>query len=635
MIKELSTFVQALEALDPEFKGLGVKPKEGLHVLLKVRQEEDSVFMDESSLVGWVYTKSKNLKQEEDVLLGRCASLAQLSWCVNTNKCFDLPTKAIHSCSPYCLAIKKENLVNGEKYVKNHRDKKSQVYERISAYFGKASDLLQNETDKQRAELFKYALNSEQSFHSWLAHIPVYSEMKDAEYVIFYLDEPVEKYQKANDVYLADKLFNTNEYNRTVEETTFGTSDFFNGYPTKKPFLTHQSAVFDIAGRISAQEAKHLYEFQNLIGRNILPHPLPIFIYQDELKTEGKKNIRDASISLFKQDAAFGKRRGYKEIIEDLYKDYKDQLGNYYLLFYQAGEIKDFDFVPKFEYKLKDEKGAAWEIKDLFKINYRRHIENVFDFQYAVLLPVFNNALIVKTKTGDFQHRYFDDIDAKYCKSDATFLMVMTYRKAFYDFIYKSKREAVNRHTFDKIMLSSILDDIRLDEFKNNLNSQNISIRQKLNIWFSLSENFNQLTLTSETMASKLQAHRAYMKQLAKGEASIENDEQYAFAVGQVIYYLLRKSKTADRSYKRLEPFMQQVQSKELNKAIARLFDTYKHENFSTKFRTPFAEVLDYETKTNIRDLIPSILAGVFSENELFSDKENNEIKETQNETEE
>lgn len=632
MIKELSTFVQAL---DSEFKGLGVKPKEGLHVLLKVRQEEDSVFMDESSLVGWVYTKSKNLKQEEEVLLGRCASLAQLSWCVNTNKCFDLPTKAIHSCSPYCLAIKKENLVNGEKYVKNHRDKKSQVYERISAYFGKASDLLQNETDKQRVELFKYALNSEQSFHSWLAHIPVYSEMKDAEYVIFYLDEPVEKYQRANDVYLADKLFNTNEYNRTVEKITFGTSDFFNGYPTKKPFLTHQSAVFDIAGRISAQEAKHLYEFQDLIGRNILPRPLPIFIYQDELKTEGKKNIRDASISLFKQDAALGKRRGYKEIIEDLYKDYKDQLGNYYLLFYQAGEIKDFDFVPKFEYELKDEKGAAWEIRDLFKINYRRHIENVFDFQYAVLLPVFNNALIVKTKAGDFQHRYFDDIDAKYCKSDATFLMVMTYRKAFYDFIYKSKREAIYQHTFDKIMLSSILDDIRLDEFKNNLNSQNVSIRQKLNIWFSISENFNQLTLTTETMASKLQAHRAYMKQLAKGEASIENDEQYAFAVGQVIYYLLRKSKTADRSYKRLEPFMQQVQSKELNKAIARLFDTYKHENFSTKFRTPFAEVLDYETKTNIRDLIPSILAGVFSENELFSDKENNEIKETQNETEE
>lgn len=632
MIKELSTFVQAL---DSEFKGLGVKPKEGLHILLKVRQEEDSVFIDESSLVGWVYTKSKNLKQEEEILLGRCASLAQLSWCVNTNKCFDLPTKAIHSCSPYCLAIKKENLVNGEKYVKNHRDKKSQVYERISAYFGKALDLLQNETDKQRVELFKYALNSEQSFHSWLAHIPVYSEMKDAEYVIFYLDEPVAKYQKANDVYLADKLFNTNEYNLIVEETTFGTSDFFNGYPTKKPFLTHQSAVFDIAGRISAQEAKHLYEFQDLIGRNILPRPLPIFIHQDELKTEGKKNIRDASISLFKQDAALGKRRGYKEIIEDLYKDYKDQLGNYYLLFYQAGEIKDFDFVPKFEYELKDEKGAAWEIKDLFKINYRRHIENVFDFQYAVLLPVFNNALIVKTKMGDFQHRYFDDIDAKYCKSDATFLMVMTYRKAFYDFIYKSKREVVNQHTFDKIMLSSILDDIRLDEFKNNLNSQNVSIRQKLNIWFSLSENFNQLTLTTETMASKLQAHRAYMKQLAKGEAYIENDEQYAFAVGQVIYYLLRKSKTADRSYKRLEPFMQQVQSKELNKAIARLFDTYKHENFSTKFRTPFAEVLDYETKTNIRDLIPSILAGVFSENELFSDKENNEIKETQDETEE
>lgn len=633
MIKELSTFVQTL---DPDLKALGMKPKEGLHLMLRIQTDEDNtIFIDENSLRGWGYTKTKNPAPDETALIDYCATLAQVAWCVNTNKCFDLPTKAIHSCSPYCVAIKRENLVGGEKYQKNAQSKKTQVYERINDYFAKTFDLIE-ETEKQRVEVFKYSLNSEEKFQGWLDQIPAFADMKDAEYVIFYLDEPIEKYQQANTNYLADKLFNTSEYNKEVGEVTFGTSDFKNGFPTKKPFLMHQSAAFEIAGRISAKEARYLHEFQDIMGRGILPRPLPIFIHQEELKVEGKRSLRDASIALFKAEAEAGRNIGYKEIIEALYRDYEDQFGNYYLLFYQRGEIRDFDFVSKFEYEMKDENGKPWEIKDYFQIKYQRKIENVFDFQYAVLLPVFNNALVVKTKVGGFQYKYFDDIDAKYCKSDNTYLLVMTYRKAFYDFIYKSKREAVSQETFDRILLTSTLDDIKLDEIKNGYHSQNVSIRQKLNIWFSLSEKFNNNQKpTSETMASRLQEHRAFIKQLAKGETSIQTDDEYAFTVGQVIYYLFSKSKTADRSYKRLEPFMQQVRAEELNKAISRLFDTYKHENFSANFRNPFAEVMDYQTSKNIRDLMPTILAGVFSQNALFSDKEGEEVAEILESTEE
>ncbi|MDJ1473778.1 hypothetical protein [Xanthocytophaga flava] len=624
MIKEISNFV---ESLDPEFKTLGMKPKEGLHILLRIQSDGETSFIDQNSLVSWGYTRKKNQSQEDVIFLQRCASLSQASWCVNTNKCFDLPLKAIHSCSPYCLALKRENLINGEKYSTNARDKKPQIYDRISTYFAKTFDLLNSEEDKQRVEIFKYALNSQEKLHTWLNLIPVFEEIKDAEYVIFYLDEPFEKYQNANAKYLGDKLFNTNDYNQVSNTITYGTSDFFNGFPTKKPFLTHQTATFDISGRIAAQEAKALYEFLDIIGRGILPKPLPIFIYNEELQGD--------AIALFKTGAEEGKKIGYQTIIESLYKSHKENFGNYYLLFYQAGEIKDFDFVSKFEYELRDKEGNAWEIKDLFDINYTRSITNVFELQYAVLVPIFNNALVSKTKAGDFQFKYFDDVDAKYCKSDNTYLLVVTYRKAFYDFIYKSKRQAISQSVFDHILQTGILDDMRLDEFKNNQHSQNGSIRRKLNIWFSLSEKFNQYHKSTDTMGNNLQTHREFIKKLAKGEANIQTDDQYAFTVGQVIYYLLSKSKTADRSYKRLEPFLQQVHAKELNKAIARLFDTYKHEEFSSNFRIPFAEVMDYETKANMRDFMPITLAGIFSKNALFSNKEEQEVETQIQESEE
>jgi CRISPR-associated protein Csh1 len=52
------------------------------------------------------------------------------------------------------------------------------------------------------------------------------------------------------------------------------------------------------------------------------------------------------------------------------------------------------------------------------------------------------------------------------------------------------------------------------------------------------------------------------------------------------------------------------------------MFDAYKHENFSGNFKNPFAQVVAYGTAKNIRDLIPTVLSGIFSKNALFSDKE-------------
>lgn len=616
MIKEISNFV---ESLSPELKGFGLKAKEGIHVLICIQKRGDTLYLDKSSVTKVCYTKKAT--EFDSPFLNRCASLAQIAWCVSTNKCFDAREKGIHSSSPYCVALKRESLFGGEKYSKDQ----VKVYDRIDAYFEKGLSFVDSEEEKERLKMFRNFLNAEDKFN---AVISIFQECFDAlkakEYLIFYLDEPIEKYKQVGERYFSDKLFNTNDYNVSVDGDIYGTSDFFNGFPVKKKFLTHQSASFDIAGRISAKEARNLFEFNNLLGRNIFPRPLPIFIYQEEM-------IK-GMIAIIAKDVDEGKRTGYREILESLYKEHKKNIQNYYLLYYQQGEIKDFDFVSNFEYALTDSTRNYWVVEDWFGTNSRFSIDNVFELQTKILQPVFNNFLVVRNKSGEYQYKYFDELDASYCKSDVTFLLVMKYRRAFYDFIYKSQRQAVTQEMFDYILLNSILDDLRLDKFESKQHTQRYAILQKLNIWFSLSEKFIVNNQNKETMASKLQEHRDFIVRLTKGETSIECDDQYAFTVGQVIYYLFTKSKTADSSYKRLEPFMQQVHAKELNKAIARLFDTYKHENFSANFRIPFAEVMDYQTDANMRDFMPVMLAGVFSKNGLFSDGNNQDEAEIESE---
>ncbi|RBL91806.1 hypothetical protein [Chitinophaga flava] len=621
MINVLSGFI---ESLDPAFKSIGIKVKEGLHILLRIQQKDGRIFMDNNSLVQYAFTRKKDSTMEENKFIKESAALSRLSWCVDTNKCFDLPIKAIHSCSPYCVAIKRENLTGGEKYKSNT---KTQVYERINAYFDKAIALVPSKEDQEYVKVFAQALDSEEKFNSWLNLVPLYDQVKDAEYVIFYLDVPREKYEQANNQYLTDKLFNTNEYNQLYEGILHGTSNFQNGYPTKKPFLTHQTASFDIANRISTQTARNLYDFQEIIGRGILPNPLPIFIHKDDLPDSPKGHLGKDAIALFKKNAEIKERVGFREIIEELYYKHDLQLHNYHLLYYDRGSIKDFGAVDNFQYYLRDEENNPWHIKDLFNSKSSNYIDNVFELQQAVLQPIFNNALITKTKARTYQYRYFEDIDPEYCKSDRTFLLVMEYRNAFYDYIYKSIKSSVTQQMFDSILRISILEDIRLDKIENGYDKEDRNIREKLNIWFSLSEKFNlSHNKSKETMANKLKEHQDFIKKLAKNEVHIESDDQYAFAAGQVIYQLLYRSRSQDKSHKLLDPFLRHVSASNLNKAIVKLLASYIHELFSSGFDRSIAAVTAHSTNTNIQDLMPSLVSGYFSENALFStSREKNE----------
>jgi len=616
MIKELIQFTETALA-DETFRNLSVVPKEGLHIVLQIEKtEEQTLISDKAEYI--VYSKKT---KELTALHEKCAAWSQVAWMVDTNKCFDLPIKAIHSASPFCFALKREQLEGGEKFAENNRIGKSQVYERINAYFAKASTLLGTDDAKIIAEAFRIALNDKTRLHRWLDESNVFNDVKDAEYVVFYLDLPTESYVVANRKYLKEKLFNTSDYNVADEndpELLHGTSNWLNGFPTKKPFLQHQSATFDIAGRISSKEAQILFEFSDMSRRKLFPNPLPLFVMKDEIAGDAFK--------IFKENAMSGgdSKKGYLEIIEELWTKHKENLGNYYLLFIAFGEIRDFDFVSRFEYNLKDDE-SPWKVEDLFGIGEMR-LETVRDLLTQVLPPMFNNALVVRRKEKDWSFRWFDDIDPTYCKTHNAYLMAMKYRKAFYDFIYKSKRQGVTGEAILDILMTGIRDDIRLDEYKNKQHSEGFNIRMKINLLFNLHQYFSTKP-NPNFMASNIVQLRDRIDAVAKGEAHIETDEQFAFAAGQVIARIFWESETGDESYRYLEPFLAQSKATRFKESISNLFKRYKHGVYSDRFRNVSSEVMTYEVENDFRDLHPQLLAGVFSDNMLFKEKKNKQIE--------
>lgn len=643
MITELINFTANL---DEEFKNLGSTPKEGLHIRMKFFvSESGEAKIDTSDFEYEQYSKKQ--KGEISNFLIQCKLLHQNAWCIDTNKCFDLPTKAIHSCSPFVLAFKREHLEGGAKF-KENIGKKKQIYERFGEYFTKAFNLFENKEDAEKYETFKnFFIHN--TFSSVLQIIEedyktkriqfeekrdqIKEKLKnstdkiekeelkdqvatieqdilkvkpldDSDYILFYLDVPLKLYQKVHEKYLDDKLFNTVLYNTepNQEGVIFGTSNFMNGFNSNMPFLMHQTATFDISGRISNLDAKLLYELKNIFTNNTLPKPLPVFIYKEEMQQK--------VIGIFKES---GFKFGYKEIIQKLVEDHADDIGNYYLLFWQNTKdgivFKDFDFVSTFEYSVSKEKPLA--ILNLFDIKEKegkdnKHypvIHNIFDFEQQVMKPFIQNK--------DSQVDYFGDLNKKnYPKLDLTFSSFSRYRKAIYDYVYKSQRNTIDGHIFDEMVFNAITDDIK--------NNNDYNIREKLNIWYSLYEYFNPKNKIN--MVNKLKDYQNFVAAIIADEALTDiTDEKFAFAAGQVIKYIQSKSKSADNSYNLLEPYLQQSKCTEFKRAIANDFGRYKHENFSKNFEKVAAFVLSYETSENLKHLLPQILSGVFSKNQLFS----------------
>ncbi len=702
MIKELIQFTESISDL----KNIGIKPKEGLYIMLTLTKTEGHITIDENKYVAEVYSKKTGVG--ESAFLKKCAEIVQNTWMVDTNKCFDLPLKAIHSCSPYCLAFKREHLdtapteiiekrtkvfeekfINsfitelkekennnfdpklviekkiencknetapkkaqefkksllevGKKFKNNETGKKSQIYDRLNTYFEKAfklliepeisnsNDYLMNAfqpasvtqgSEKGKLEVFKNALNSKEKLNNFLQSIDEYGDLIDSDYIVIFLDEPMSKINDAHKQYLKDKLFNTDEYNHIkkneADEITeiYGTSDFFNGYPTKKIFLSHKTATFNVSNRISSKDAQELFDFKSVMSRKILPNPLPIFIYDEE---------KVIALPLLKQNAILEpeKRIGYQEILKDIQNSINREAGNYYLLNYNGGEVKDFDFVSRFEYDLKNDKGEieSWIVEPLFSKHFQPILNNIFEVQSKLLPAMFNNYLVVNTKLKTQQFKYFDELDPEYCETPNTYLLVMKYRKGFYDFIYKSQRKSITQKGFEEIMLTLIVDDIKRDKFEQGYNSKKRNILEKLNILFSLHSKFQPFIKNDLFMANQTVKLREFVSKLATGEGIIETDDQFAFTAGQVIAYLYFKSKSTDRSYSRLERFLNQSDSEKFNEAVYDLFMRYKHEKFSKKFRLPFSEVTGYTKIQQMRKLMPLILSGFFSPNLLWADK--------------
>lgn len=631
MLREIINFTEDLIKDIPDILQWNSKPSVGLHVFIDIDEQGQWINRHLKIGIDYEYFDGKN---ENIQLYKECIRYQSASDYITMNKVkkFD-PKQKIHSCSPFSIAFnfnfsqedkRKIELIsnNQKKLLKEDKEKdllkireerikiikeRLQDYKKFSirVYFNDNNESYQNY--KTLLDSFYDLLSNE--ILNEIKKLPEFNFLSDKEYVRIYLRSiPIEQQEDLYRKYLEQEIFGDNQL--TYKEK--GVTIFLNSYSDKKIFLKHRTSTLinGISYRIDKKDAILLYYFEKLLKNNTLPNPLPIIIDNHEINTEVVKIFNENKEPL-----------RYHEIISKLFvrKNLK-YLSDYYLLNYSNTKnglnINDFDFVPLFIFNLEHEQTIynvteAGIIKNkIFEKYYDIIIKTIFDFEKIVVVNIFNN----KIKDNKYSTNYFGDIDPQYIiGGDIMYQLIMKYRNAFYDYIYKSKQNAINKLMFDDIMYNSILSNIKKDEIKGKFEWNN-NIKNKINIWFSLYNLFDN-NQNQNNMAAKVEDLIEKIKSISKGEAIIETPEEFAFASGQIVSYLIDRSAASNKTYAMLEPYLQKVKSGQLQDSIANTFSIYKHDIqvYKGKFENLASNVLTYDNNVEMKPLLKFFLAGCFS----------------------
>lgn len=582
-------------------------------------------------------------KNTESPLLSDCVQYNEASACVGGNKWggFD-KKKKIYSCSPFAIAYNMElkqedfvkfNLISKDGNSNKTKDKAESATDRrnkrlligqcLPYYKEKSIEKFELSQDHQQLAL-KF-LDSFESFMDEIESLDEYKCLTSKRHFlkIFLRSISAEVQQKYYDNCINSDLFIEGE------KANYGVCGFMTTYNVKKTFLYHRTASFEdgISFRIAKEDAECMRKFGLLVKRKVLPSVLPVFV--DKLETNANLNYEVAK--LFNEN---GNKLSYKQIICELFKKHPDMryLQNMYLIYrIRATQsnytIDDFDFVPQFNYKIEN-----CELQDVISTEPfpARKIENVFDLEYyiACLFPRYKK----ETDQEDifivghyFDTKIEDSFKVKnkviYETSDLVMQSYYKYRHQIFDYVYKSINNAITWTSIDDMAFVAVMTDIRKDENHNKFSS----IKNKINIWFSL---YNYFKENTDNMASKVQSLKEKVYQVAEGDATLDNIEEFAFAAGQVVYYLLTLSASSNKSYALLEPYIQKQKSGLLQDVITDTISIYKHELLMckgakrTRFENLSANVLTFDTEIKMKPLMKYFLAGCFSDCVIFKKKE-------------
>ncbi|QYR65946.1 hypothetical protein JY403_01190 [Fusobacterium animalis] len=547
-------------------------PKDGTYILVNIKSgkiiEKLNIFYDK---------KSKKIDGELNQYYGYFRAFDYYSNLVDMNKPMD-PKKTIHSNQIYSFFIKKDNIRENKLTKSIIEGYKKNLLNPEEKYNSKeAKELYKNIAEK----LPKIEKDIVEDIFLWIEdnvneNLLENDNKKDYLKIFFVeedLDKSLEVFKNEHKRYIIPNIFNSNDYNKKIGETIYGLSNNNMGLNAKKAFLENKTRRVSTPYLVNTDEILLQYAFYNYLLPEVKQGNYYIYFSENEITPRTYKE---------------GCPNGAKYLLNASYS--KDV------------DIKNFNVISK---------NSSEEISINFKEILHQKKKDTDEIEYGNLnrekmMNNINKILFYNSLLGNFLLNDGDldikDIEVK--------KLLMKYRNSFYKWFYLNDEAEVKKN-IRKIYLDAVMVAIGNGHF--------FKASQQLDFGFCLEKYFYG---KSELMEEIMNVKEVFLNHtLSEEDWEFSNDEEYFFAVGQILAYInyMRNSKAKSLNFIKQLTFVKNIDV--LKEKIKKIVISYSHifESKNKKINRTISNISLYQPK-EIR--IDILLAGFTADIIFFKKRE-------------
>ncbi len=557
-------------------------PSSGMYILINL----DDNFSIQEPLNIIVNAKTGEIIGRTDCRYQYIRYLDYNSKLVAMNK--PIKPKSIHSNNMYSFFVKKDSLLNGELTVSI-----------VDEYYDTLANPRKKYTKRNGKELYQKIesevgiINIEvlEKIRIWIKKwiqdpsILPYDIMGKDYFKIFFVYQNEKKtkeiYERENRRYIIPNIYNSNDYNLTISNEIWGLPNNNRSFNSKKIFLQNKTRK---------TITPYLVNMEDVIWQN------RFFDY-----LYGQASIGNVNIYF-----DFEKEEIYT--IPD--KDNPPYIDSGLYLRIKKGkevEIIECDTVlslnpnlqPTFYYKSIIE--GKSDIVTEGECNKRGQLAAVIDEVFFGKMLAYN---------------YFTDPTGTKIlsiKDGVVKNVLLTYRGKLFEWLYRNPRCNI-RQTLTE-MSGKLIQNTMQNGYKNKA-------RQQLNLALSLLDYLNQDTRMEEMMKMIQEEFRKHMG-MYKEEWSFGSDEEYYYAVGQLVDYFLSLSKSAKKPLSLVNPFLAAKDDVLIKEKLSQMFEKYNYAIDSmvdVRARNIISHVMLYIPETKVQKQY--LIAGLTASSAFYMKKE-------------
>ena len=548
-------------------------PKDGTYILITIKSgkiiEKLNISYDK---------KTKKIDGELNQYYSYFRAFDYYSNLVDMNKPMD-PKKIIHSNQIYSFFIKKESIRENKltkAIIEGYKKNLLNPEEKYNSKEGK--ELYKNIAKK----LPKIEKDIVEDIFLWIEdnvseNLLENDNKKDYLKVFFVeedLDKSLELFRNEHKRYLIPNIFNSNDYNKRIGETIYGLSNNNMGLNAKKAFLENKTRRISTPYLVDTDEILLQYAFYNYLLPEVKQGNYFIYFSENEIIPRTYKE---------------GCPNGAKYLLNASYSKDVD-IKNFNVI----SKNNDEEIIINFKEILHQKKKNTDEI-EYGNLNKEKMMNNIDKI-------LFYNSLLGNFLLADGDLNNIKNIEIK--------KLLIKYRNAFYKWFYLNDETEVKKN-IKKIYLDAVMVAIGNGHF--------FKASQQLDFGFCLEKYFYG---KSELMEEIMNVKEVFLNHtLSEEDWEFPNDEEYFFAVGQILAYInyMRNSKAKSLNFIKQLTFVKNIDV--LKEKIKKIVISYSHifETKNKKINRTISNISLYQPKELRIDIL---LAGFTADIIFFKKRE-------------